>query len=199
MVRPLLYPPVMADTKSWKEMTDWMAGLLERRTGEGLDAWNQRIRQRGFSDEQALRTWLEKQEVTGYAQSLLVMETFGYPEFLMASADELIDGQYADRPHLRPVLDAILTRLPEVGEPTIQARKGYVSLVTTRRTFAVVQPTTRTRVDLGLRLVDEPQGRLIRARGIGNGDMPLRVALVAPDEVDDQVIEWMTRAYEANS
>lgn len=176
-----------------------MAGLLERRTGEGLDAWNQRIRQRGFSDEQALRTWLEKQEVTGYAQSLLVMETFGYPEFLMASADELIDGQYADRPHLRPVLDAILTRLPEVGEPTIQARKGYVSLVTTRRTFAVVQPTTRTRVDLGLRLVDEPQGRLIRARGIGNGDMPLRVALVAPDEVDDQVIEWMTRAYEANS
>jgi hypothetical protein len=189
----------MADAKSWKEMTDWMTGLLERRTGEGLDAWNERIKQRGFSDEQALRSWLDKQEVTGYAQSLLVMETFGYPEYLMASADELIDGQYADSPHLRPVLDAILTRLPEVGESTIQARKGYVSLLTPRRTFAVVQPTTRKRVDLGLRLETEPEGRLVPAKGIGNGDMPLRVALASPDDVDDEVIEWMQQAYRANS
>jgi hypothetical protein len=195
----LPYPPFMAETKSWKEMTDWMADLLERRTGEGVDAWKERIQQRGFSDEQALRAWLEKQDVTGYAQSLLVMETFGYPEFLMASADELIDGQYSDRPHLRPVLDAILTRLPEVGESTIQARKGYVSLVTARRTFAVVQPTTRKRVDLGLRLEDEPEGRLIRAKGIGNGDMPLRVPLASPDDVDDEVIDWMKRAYQVNS
>lgn len=180
-------------------MTDWMAGLLERRTGEGVDAWKERIQQRGFSDEQALRSWLEKQDVTGYAQSLLVMETFGYPEFLMASADELIDGQYSDRPHLRPVLDAILTRLPEVGESTIQARKGYVSLVTARRTFAVVQPTTRKRVDLGLRLEDEPEGRLVPAKGIGNGDMPRRIPLASPDEVDDEVIDWLKRAYLVNS
>ena len=38
---------------------------------------------------------------SGYPQMLLVMERFGYPDFLLASADELIDGQYADRPELR--------------------------------------------------------------------------------------------------
>jgi hypothetical protein len=38
--------------------------------------------------------------MTGYAQSLLVMECFGYPAFFLASADELIEGQYADRPQL---------------------------------------------------------------------------------------------------
>jgi hypothetical protein len=27
---------------------------------------------------------------------------------LLASTDELIDGQYADRPQLRPILDAVL-------------------------------------------------------------------------------------------
>src|SRR5262245_30013842 len=37
------------------------------------------------------------QGVTGYAQSLLVMEQFGYPDFLVATADELIEQQYADR------------------------------------------------------------------------------------------------------
>jgi hypothetical protein len=36
-----------------------------------------------------LRTWLTQQGVTGNAQSHLVMERFGYPDFLLASADEL--------------------------------------------------------------------------------------------------------------
>ena len=71
---------------------------------------------------------------------------------LTAEARELIDGQYADRAHLRPVLDAVLAALPGLGPVTVQARTTLVSLVTPRRTFAVVQATTKNRVDLGLRL-----------------------------------------------
>src|SRR5207247_10963839 len=37
---------------------------------------------------------LTKQGVIGYAQTLLVMERFGYPDFMTATADELMDGQY---------------------------------------------------------------------------------------------------------
>lgn len=96
------------------------------------------------------------------------METFGYSEFLVASADELIDGQYADRPDLRPILDVIVAHLPRLGEVTVQGRKGYVSLLTPRRTFATVQPTTKHRVDLGLRLANpRPAGRLARASSMG--------------------------------
>ena len=36
------------------------------------------------------------------------MERFGYPDFFLSSADELIDGQYADRPQLRPIFDALI-------------------------------------------------------------------------------------------
>jgi hypothetical protein len=67
------------------------------------------------------------------------------------AGDQLIAGQYADRPQLRPILDAVLAALPALGPVTVQARKTFVSLVPPRRTFAVVQATTRTRVDLGLR------------------------------------------------
>ena len=77
------------------------------------------------------------------------MERFGYPDFLTATADELIDAQYAGRGHLRPIFDRVLAMASIVGDVTVQARKGYVSLVSPRRTFAVVRPTTRQRVDLG--------------------------------------------------
>src|SRR5881296_4175410 len=98
----------MAQTRDWHGMKDMSARLLKERTGEGVDAWNRRIKRERLDDEGALRAWLTKQGVTGYAQSLLVMERFGYPDFLLATADELIDGQYADRPKLRPIFDAII-------------------------------------------------------------------------------------------
>jgi hypothetical protein len=179
-------------------MQDWAAQLLRSRTGQDVGAWNRRVAEAGLPDEQALRAWLDGQGVTGYGQALLVWERFGYPDFLTAEADELIDGQYADRPQLRPVLDAVLAALPAVGPATVQARKTMVSLVTPRRTFAVIQATTKTRVDLGLRLEHErPGGRLLAARDLGAATV--RITLTRPEDVDAEVLGWLRRAYTENA
>ena len=176
-------PPV----KSWEEMRDWAARLLLSRTGEDVQAWNRRVAEASLADEQALRSWLAGQGVTGYSQALLVWERFGYPDFMTAGADELIEAQYADRPQLRPVLDTVLAALPALGQVTVQARKTLVSLVGPRRTFAVVQATTKNRVDLGLRLDNEkPGGRLLAARDIGAAN--LRIPLTRPGDIDEDVL-----------
>src|SRR5690606_26971750 len=110
------------------------------------------------------RAWLEGQGVTGYGRDLVIWEVVGYPDFLTASADELVDGQYADKPHLRPIYDALIAAVANLGEAVVQSRKTYVSLVAPRRTFAIVQ-ASKTRVELALRLKDrEPAGRLERSR-----------------------------------
>src|SRR5215469_18125567 len=119
------------------------------------------------------------------------------PPGLEAEAAGVIAGQYSDRPRLRPVLDAVLAALPALGPVTVQARKTVVSLVTPRRTFAVVQATTKSRVDLGLRLVDvKPGGRLLAAKNFNVGAVNLMVALTEPGEVDEQVLGWLQRAYD---
>lgn len=187
-------------TRDWRQRTVWIADILKRRTGQDLDAWNARIAAENFVDEASLRAWLDAQGVNGYPQMLLVMERFGYPDFLLASADELIDGQYADRPELRPILEAILTRAASLGEFTIQARKGYVSLLTPKRTFAAVQPTTSTRVDLGLKL-NKPQlrGRFAANSSMGSSVVNARIPLSSVDEVDDEIEGWLRQAYADNS
>jgi len=191
---PAAVPPL----KSWKEMREWAASLLLTRTGQDVTFWNQRVAAAGLGDEQALRAWLDSQGVTGYGQALLVWERFGYPDFLTAEGEELIAGQYADRPQLRPVLDAVLAALPSVGPATVQARKTFVSLVTPRRTFAVVQAATKSRVDLGLRLDQEnPGGRLLPARDLGAATV--RIPLTLPEDVDAEVLGWLRRAYRENA
>ena len=193
----------MANTRDGSTMNDWStmremsARLLVERTGQDLAAWNQRIQAEGFKDEKELRTWLRAQGVTGYAQSLLVMEQFGYPDFMLSSAGELIDGQYADRPGLRPILEAILAAAAGLGEVTVQARKTYVSLVSPRRTFARIQPTTKQRLDLALRLEGQkPGGRLLPSKI--HETTPLQISLTSLDEVDAEVLGWLQRAYLEN-
>jgi hypothetical protein len=170
---------------------------LEKQTGEGVEWWMQRLRKERLADEQSLRAWLAEQGVTGYAQTLLVMEQFGYPDHFLATAGQLIEGQYADRPQLRPIYDAIVEAATGLGEVVIQARKTYVSLVTPRRTFARVQPTTKTRVDLGLRLEgQEPGGRLQPSKI--HETMKLQISFAARDEVDSETLDWLQKAYSQN-
>ncbi len=139
--------------------------------------------------------------VTGYAQQLLVWERFGYPSFMTAGADDLIGRQYVDRAQLRPILDATLAALPGIGPvAVVQARKTYISLVSKRRTFAVIQATTRNRVDLGLRLGNQrPGGRLKPGKGVGNGSMTVYLPLSAVADLDDEALSWLKRAYDENA
>jgi Domain of unknown function (DUF5655) len=108
-----------------------------------------------------------------------------------------LEGQYADRPQLRPIFDALIDAAAGLGEVVVQTRKTYVSLVTPRRTFARIQPTTKQRVDLGMRLAGmEPGGRLIPSKI--HETMPLQISLTTLDEIDAEVLAWLQQAYEQN-
>lgn len=186
--------------RTWEPMRQRIHSQLVRQTGGSVDDWNTRIAAETPADEAGLRTWLGEQGVTGYPQTLLVWETFGYPDFLLASADELVDAQYAGRAELRPILDAVLGVVSGFGDVDVQARKTYVSLLTPLRTFAVVQATTKRRVDLGLRLTSTGAGgRLSSGKGVGNDAINLRIGLESVDDLDQEAVDWLERAYRESS
>ena len=187
----------MAKLRNWKSMLDLSVRLLKERTGEDVATWNRRIAKEQLNDEKSLRAWLTEQGVTGYAQSLLVWERFGYPDHFLASVDDLIEGQYKDRPQLRPIFDAIIEAVAGLGEFTIQARKTYVSLVTSRRTFARIQPTTKSRVDLALRLEGHRPGGRLQPSKI-HETTRLQISLASADEIDSEVLNWLQEAYDQN-
>jgi len=73
-----------------------------------------------------------------------------------------------------------------------------VSLVWSRRTFARIQPTTKYRADLGLRLEGQaPVGRLEPSRI--HETLRLQASLASPVEVDSEGLDWHQRAHEEDS
>ena len=188
----------MADAQSWRTFRDESAARLLRQTGRDVAEWSARIAAAAPADETALRAWLTANGVTGYSAQLLRWETFGYPDFMTASADALVDAQYADRPALRAIYDAVVAAALALGEVTVQTRKTYVSLLTPRRTFARIQPTTRTRVDVGLRLEGvAPGGRLAPCKV--HDSMPVQFSLASAVELDDEALGWLQAAYGQNA
>ncbi len=184
--------------RTWAEMRSAIAERLIRQTGHDIEWWNAEIAgQPGLDSEPALRKWLGERDVTGYQQMLLVLERFGYPDYLLASADDLLDGQYQDRPELRSILDAVLAVTATFGDVDVQARKTYTTLMTPRRSFAAVRPTTRKRVDLVLRLDGvQPGGRLLDGRNSAGGGLTVRIPLASVDDLDDEAVALLRRAYQ---
>jgi hypothetical protein len=162
-------------------------------------------REYGFASWATLKNEAERRRLSA---SVTAQETAApagsWRDYLVADGDDdpdaLIEGQYADRPQLRPVLEAVLAVLPELGPLTVQPRKTLVTLFTPRRAFAAVRATTRNRVDLGLRLDGAgPGGRLLAAGNVGGGGVTVRVALTRPQDVDGEVRDLMRRAHTENS
>ncbi|MFJ6079402.1 DUF5655 domain-containing protein [Pseudarthrobacter sp. NPDC092419] len=185
---------------TWQSMVASNQELLLRKTGQDVRYWVEQAHAAGIEDDAGLREWLRDGfGVTGYAQYAVSWEMFGYPEFMLRDADELLDGQYAAHPHLRPIADALLAWATATDGVAVQLRKGYVSLQGPRRKFAQVTRTTNSAVDVNLRLDATVGGRLERVRTRADDPFTLRVRLTSPDQVDDELLAVLAEALAQNS
>jgi predicted transport protein len=115
------------------------------------------------------------------------------------SPESQLDAQYAGgKEHLRPIGDKLVEMGLALGDDvTLNVRQGYVALVRGKQ-FAAIAPTTKTRVDLGLRLkgLDSPlSGRVTEGTNIGGGSITHKISLASVDEIDTEVKTLLWSAY----
>lgn len=186
--------------RTWQTMVDNNHALLLRKSGHDAGWWAELARAAGLRNDAELRDWMrDKHGITGYAQYAVSWEMFGYPEFMLRDADELIDAQYAGHPALRPIADAFLAWAAETEGVEIQLRKGYVSLHSPRRKFAQVTRANNTSVDVTLRLDAPPAGRLTAVKVRPGDFFDRKVHLTSVEEVDDDVLDFLAKALHQNS
>jgi hypothetical protein len=92
--------------------------------------------------------------------------------------------------------DILIATVEKFGNDiTISAKKGSVSLIR-KHQFALIKPATKTRIDLGLKLKGvDVQGRLENPGPFGTM-CTHRIQLQTVSDVDEEVIKWLSMAYE---
>lgn len=177
---------------------------LPAKTGRDLDAWVALIREQamgvgGMTKHREISDWLKREHSLGHNTAyILAAEALKPSDYTPPTTEEIIAAQYAGaKAALRPIFARVLAYVTTLGDDVrIEPRQTYVAFAR-RSQFALIQPSNKTRVDLGLVLPGvAPTGRLAASTNFGSGSINRRVALVTPADVDDEVEGWLLQAYQ---
>ncbi len=185
-----------------EEMAAAIAKNLPAKTGRTLEEWVALARASGMPAHMQRVEWLKREHGLGHSTaSLIARLSLQSEDYVPPTVDETLEAQYADaRAGLRPTYDRLAEFITALGpDVVVEPRRTYMAF-RRRVQFAVVQASTKSRVDLGLALHGvEPAGRLQPAGSLGSERITHRVALASPEDADDEVIGWLRAAYVAGA
>jgi hypothetical protein len=141
-------------TSNIDEMTNTMLQNLESKTGKNIDQWIMIANNSPAEKHKEIINFLKSEYGLTYGYvNLIALKTREAKEGQAPTGEALIDAQYSgSKSDLRPIYDEIIARIEKFGEDIeIAPKKSYVSLRRSKQ-FAIVQPSTKTRVDVGINL-----------------------------------------------
>lgn len=187
----------MADKMQDAEASQWRN--LETQTGKNRAQWIALANAKGFAKHGELVAWLKAEHQMGHGYANLIAVRAREAASGGPTADEdLLAAQYAGaKAGLRPLYDTVLAYVQTLGSDVeISPKKAYVSLRRSKQ-FALLQPSTATRLDLGLNLKGvEPSGKL-EASGSFSAMCSHRVRLASAADFTEEVRGWLRLAYQA--
>lgn len=183
--------------KSPEEQTQSMIANLKEKTGKSLEDWVKIVQKGNFAKHGEIVNFLKSEHGMGHGYANLVAQTVLQGDEPAKGGDELVEAMYSGaKAALRPIYDKLIAALTKFGaDAEVSPKKSYVSLRRSKQ-FALIQPTTATRVDVGINLKGvEPTDRL-EASGSFNAMVSHRVRVSSEKEVDKELIGWLKQAYE---
>ena len=179
--------------KIMEQALQTMIDNMPAKTGKSLEQWKALLKEKAFAKHMEAVNFLKKEHgVThGFANAIVALSKEDQP-----AEEDLVANQYSGKEALRPVYEKLLALVQSFGpDVTVTPKKTTVSLIR-KRQFALINPATKTRIDLGLKLKEVPfTDRLLHSGPFGTM-CTHRVQLSSPDEVDAELTAWLREAYE---
>lgn len=177
------------------EQSQWRN--LEQSSGKSQAQWLALANSKGFAKHSELVNWLKSEFAIGHGNANLIAHRArhaaagGEP-----AADDLLSAQYnGAKAALKPLYDTLISYINSLGSDIeLSPKKTYVSARRNKQ-FALIQPSTATRLDLGLNLKGvDPEGKL-EASGSFNAMCSHRIRLSSAADIDETVKHWLAEAY----
>jgi len=174
-----------------------MIDNLQKNTGKSLEEWIKIVKKTGLEKHGEMVKYLKTEHgfTHGFA-NLVSMKARSADAGSADSVDQLVDEQYKTKENLRLIYNQLINEIKRFGSDVeIAPKRAYVS-IRRKKQFAIIQPSTKTRVDVGINLKGfEPAGKL-EASGSFNSMVSHRVKLEDTTQIDNALVEWLKAAYE---
>jgi len=178
--------------------TQTMIDNLQKNTGKSLDEWVSIVRARSFSKHGDILTFLKSDH--GFTHGFANLVAHKARESDAGSAtntDDLITRQYAGKELLKPIYDKLVAEISAFGNDVELAPKNAYVSVRRKKQFAMLTPATKTRFEIGINLKGQDQAGKLEAITSSNAMCSHRINVATTDEVDNEIITWLQKAYDA--
>ena len=180
-----------------------IARNLPAKTSRTFDQWVELTRQLGPPARKERIAWLKSEHGLGTVTANFIAADAEGHGIMATYADEgaLLDAMYAgEKAGLRALYIQLAKTARKLGKDVdLTVCKTYVGIRRGRQ-FAMIKPSTRARVDLGLALPGvKIAGRLLKAGSLGNDRMTHRIEIASKKDIDAEVVRWLMAAFEATA
>ena len=175
-----------------------MVANMKEKTGKDLASWTKLVGKSGIEKHGEIVKWLKTEHGMTHGYANLVSQKARNPEaFEGGNEGALVEAQYAGKKEgLRPIYEALAKAIAKFGKDAeLAPKKACVSLRRSKQ-FGLIQPSTQTRVDVGINLKGDPAKGRLEASGSFNSMVSHRVRLSDVKEVDAELIDWLREAYD---
>ena len=182
-------------------MEETMIRILEEKTGRKFSEWIKIVQKREAEKHSALIRFLRDDYglTHGYANLIVHRAKNTDTSGMQPSGGDLLRQQFKGKEALLPFYEKILSKVKDFGSDVeVAPKKTYVSLRRAKQ-FALLQPSTRTRLDVGLNLKGtQPSGKLESSASF-SAMCTHRIRVESEAAIDSDLIRWLRNAYDQAS
>jgi len=183
--------------KSPEEMATAMIANMKEKTGKTMPQWIKIAKASKLEKHGQILKHLKTDHGMTHGFANLVAHKTLKSDAGSSDSGDLVSAQYAGaKGDLRPIYDALMAKINKFGKDVeIAPKKAYVSLRRNKQ-FALIQPSTKTRVDVGINLKGEGTTTRLEASGSFNAMCSHRVRLSSTKDINRELIGWLKQAYD---
>jgi len=170
---------------------------IEKSTGKKLNDWIAIVNKSGFAKHGELVNFLKEKHGFTHGNANMVVHYAKQSHAGAAENDtDWITEQYKGRENLKPWYDKIMNEINKFGKDIeVSPKKAYVSL-RRKKQFAILQPSTKDRFDIGLNIKGVPPSGNVIAAGSWNAMCTHRIKVEDEMMINKELIGWIKKSYD---
>lgn len=174
-----------------------MIDNLKSNSGKTLEQWIDIVKNENLTKHGEIIKFLKERHgfTHGFA-NLVALKSKGSDAGSAANTDSLVEKQYQGKEHFKPLYDRLISEIGTFGQDIETAPKNaYVSL-RRKKQFAVLKPATKSRFEIGINLKGQEPVGILEVASSSNSMCTHQINLTGPEDMNEEVINWIRTAYE---
>jgi len=174
-----------------------MIDNLFKNTGKSMEQWIDIVNKGNFAKHGEIINYLKEEHgfTHGFA-NLVALKSRQSDAGSATDVNSLIVNQYKGKEHFKPLYDKLMQHISTFGNDVeVAPKNAYVSLKR-KKQFAILQPATKTRFEIGLNVKGQEATGVLEVITAANSMCSHKINISDDAGITPEVTNWIKAAYE---